>query len=86
MRISLLTGWIALIQYPSVTVPAAPRINLLVTTVSGDENTPNEVLGCVELIFAMEQGVKQVISPSLPPFYLLLLLWKHFSAVQQGEG
>lgn len=21
-----------------------------------------------------------------PCFYLLLLLWKHFSAVQQGEG
>lgn len=37
----------------------------------------------MELIWAVEQGVKQVISTSFP-FYLLLLLWKHLSVVQQG--
>lgn len=37
----------------------------------------------MELVLAVEQGVKWVISTSFPS-YFLLLLWNHLSVVEQG--
>lgn len=52
----------------------------MVTVVPRNENIPSVVW---IMILAVEQGVKEVISASLP-LGLLLLLWKHLSVVQQG--